>query len=469
MESSAVFSAGQIREAVGGRLLWGASGMEAAGVSADTRTLAAGELYVPLVGPNFDGHDFIGEALAAGAAGVLVGAGRPAPETAGAFAVEAADTLTALGDLALHHRRRFGLPVAAVTGSNGKTTTKEMLAAILAEGGETLKSEGNLNNFVGLPLQVLRLGPAHDRAVFEMGMNRPGEIRRLTEIAAPDGVVITNVAPVHLEGLGSLEAVREAQGEALEEMGPSGWAVLHTGDAESRELARRFRAAGGRVRTFGFSEESDVRAGEIRAEGAEGARFLLQVEGWEGEVRLPAVGRHNVANARAAAAAAQLMGASWEEAAAGLARAEIPGMRMAVEEIRAPAGCRLLNDAYNANPASLRQALETAGALRGGGRLFALLGDMKELGDFAEEAHREAGRAAASAGDGVFLAAVGPMMALAAEAAREAGMPADRVARFETPEEAAAWAAGRLRPGDWALVKGSRSMEMERAVEALRG
>ncbi len=464
---AAAFTAMEITEAVSGRLLRGRPGMTVSGVSTDTRTLEGGALYVPLVGPNFDGHDFLGDALAGGAAGALVARGRNMPLAEEAFAVEVDDTLYALGELARYHRARFDLPVVAVTGSNGKTTTKEMIAAILAEGGETLKSEGNLNNLIGLPREVFRLGEEHARAVFEMGMNRPGEIRRLSEIAAPRVAVITSIAPVHLEGLGSIEAVRDAKGELLDVMGLGGAAVLCTEDDQSRILADRFRSKGGRVLTFGFAEESEVRGTGIRFSAREGTRFLLYMGGEETEVRLPAVGRHNVMNALAAAAAASIIGSATDEIVRGLSRVSLPRMRLEIEEIPGREDCFLLNDAYNANPASVLQAIETADLLKAPGRLFGILGDMKELGSTEEAAHREIGRAAAAGGFD-FFAGVGALMALAADEARRAGMTDEQAVSFEAPEAAAAWAKERLQPGDWVLVKGSRSMQMERAVEVFR-
>ncbi|MFC1490994.1 UDP-N-acetylmuramoyl-tripeptide--D-alanyl-D-alanine ligase [Nitrospinota bacterium] len=458
VDVAAGFAAHEIEEAVAGRLVGGRPDMTASGVSTDSRTLRAGELFVPIAGLNFDGHDFI-------AAGCLAGPGRSPEVPENAFAVEVEDTLRALGDLARYHRGRFDLPVVAVTGSNGKTTTKEMIAAILAEGAETLKSEGNLNNLIGLPLQVFGLGPAHERAVFEMGMNQPGEIFRLAEIAAPEVAVITGVAPAHLEGLGSIEAVRDAKGEVLEAMGAAGTAVLPSEDPHCGVLAERFRSKGGRAVTFGFSAGCDARAGDIQMTARGGTSFRIYLGGEEAEARLPVVGKQNVLNALAAAAAASHIGSSLDEVVRGLARAEFPRMRLAIEEI--PGGAFLLNDAYNANPESLRLAIQTACELKGTGRAFGVLGDMKELGAFEKSAHREAGRWAAKEGLD-YLAAVGAMMKLAAEEARGGGMSPDRVGEFAAPEEAAAWVADHLEPGDWVLVKGSRSMEMERAAEALR-
>lgn len=463
----AVFTAMQIARAVGGRMSRGSEEMETSGVSTDSRTLAPGELFIPLMGPNFDGHDFVGKAAAAGAAGVLIQRGRPLPRAEGTFVIEVGDTLQALGDLAHFHRERHEVSAVAVTGSNGKTTTKEMVASILSQGAETLKSEGNLNNLVGLPHQVLRLSPVHVRAVFEMGMNQPGEIRRLAEITLPQIGLITNIAPAHLEGLGSIEAVREAKGELLEAMGARGRAALSADDPHSRLLAQRFRRAGGEVLTFGLADGCDVRGEEIRLSAPEGTRFLLCVGDKGARVRLRGLGRHNVQNALAAAAAASLAGCSVEEIAQGLEQAKLPKMRLEVRALPRWEQCFLIDDAYNANPASVLQALETAAQLREEGRLFAVLGDMKELGAYAPDAHQEVGRAAARAAD--YLAGVGPMMGHAVEEARRFGLPADRARHFEEPAGAAAWVAGRLRPGDWVLVKGSRSMRMERAAEVLEG
>ncbi|MFQ5895510.1 MAG: UDP-N-acetylmuramoyl-tripeptide--D-alanyl-D-alanine ligase, partial [Nitrospinota bacterium] len=425
------------------------------------------------------------------------------------FLVGVPDTLAALGELASWWRRRHPIPLVAVTGSNGKTTVKEMLASILEEGGrgEVLKSSGNFNNLVGLPLTLFGLCEAHRYAVAELGASEPGELRRLGALAGPQLAVITNVSPAHLEGFGDLEGVREAKGELLETLGPDGVAVLNGDDPMCLSLAERRRragaighsgrarspeapspaggqknwlyrsarvpagtpVAGGRAVTFGEGEGVDVRATEVELLGLRGSRFTLHVGGSRQEVRLQALGRHNVSNALAAAAAASLLGASAAEVAQGLARARPLALRMEVEELPG-AGVHLLNDAYNANPRSVASALQALGELKGGGRAFLILGDMLELGSFAEEAHREVGRLAARKGNGAdFLVGVGRLAALAAEAAREEGLPAGRVHAAPDCPEAARWVRGHWRPGDWVLVKGSRGMRMERAVEELRG
>ena len=460
---AAVFSANEITAAVKGRLLRGDGSAHAAGVSTDTRTLEAGDLFIALKGPNFDGAQFLAQAVEKKAAGVVVEKGADVPGEGAVFVVEVGDTLKALGDLACAHRSRFEIPVAGITGSNGKTTTKEMIAALLSARGETCKSEGNLNNLVGLPHQVLRLDDGHANAVFEMGMSEPGEIRRLAEIARPRIAVITNVGPAHIEGLGSVEAVRDAKGEILEAMAPGGVAVLSNEDPHSRVLAERHEATGGRVIRFGFSPQSDFWADEIRI-APDGTRFTLHCPGGESEIRIDALGRHNVLNALAAAACASALGAGLDEVADGLSRAVLPKMRFQAREIPGHGGVHLLDDSYNANPASVAQALKTASALSGDGRLIVVLGDMAELGPLAESAHREVGRQVAACGVDLFVG-VGPLMGFASDEARRAGMDGARIMNFEAPEQAASSLADMLLSGDWVLVKGSRSMMMERVVE----
>ncbi len=462
---AAVFSANEIAAAVGGRLIRGDGSAHAAGVSTDTRTLEAGELFIALKGPNFDGAQFLAQAMEKEAAGVVVEQGADAPDGSAAFVVEVADTLRALGDLARAHRNRFEIPVVGVTGSNGKTTTKEMIAALLSRRGGTCRSEGNLNNLVGLPHQVLRLSEAHESAVFEMGMSEAGEIGRLAEIARPRIAVITNVGPAHIEGLGSVEAVRDAKGEILEALPPGGVAVLSNEDEHSRVLAGRYESKGGRVIRFGFSRESNFRADEIRI-AADGTRFTLHCAYGESEVRLEALGRHNVLNALAAAACASALGVGLGEMADGLSRAVLPKMRLQAREVTGRPGVRLLDDSYNANPESVAQALETASALSGDGRLISVLGDMAELGPVAESAHREVGRKLAACGVDLFVG-VGPLMRFASDEARRAGMDGARIMNFDTPEEAASSLGDMLLSGDWVLVKGSRSMMMERAIQGL--
>jgi UDP-N-acetylmuramoyl-tripeptide--D-alanyl-D-alanine ligase len=453
------FTAEELAAATGGR--WtGAPPAEVGGVSTDTRTLAPGNLFVALRGERFDAHRFLGEAVARGAAAAVVAAGSgPAPLPA----LVVPDPLAALGALARAHRRRFAIPVVAVTGSNGKTTTREMIASILATRGPVLRSEGNLNNEVGVPLTLFRLDGAHRAAVIEMGMSHPGEIGRLAAVAEPQVGVVTNAAPSHLEGLGSVDAVADAKAELYRGLPPGGVAVANADDAR---MLRRAQESGRRIVTFavGRGRRGDVAALEILAQGPDGLRFLLGVGNREIEVRLPLVGAHNAANAAAAACAAIALGCTDREIVVGLAGARPPGRRLRLE--RLASGVLLLDDCYNANPLSMSAALRTLAELAGEARRVAVLGDMLELGAFEGEAHRNLGAEAARAGVAL-LVGFGPRTRETVSAARAAGLPAEAALHTEDPGALAGLVKDRLRPGDVLLVKGSRGMKLERLVEAL--
>ncbi len=461
----AVFSAREVSAAAGGDLVRGDGATLATGVSTDTRTLETGELFIALRGPRFDGHKFLLQAMERKAAGVVVERGSGVPGADATFVIEVGDTLRALGDIARWHRSRFKISVVGVTGSNGKTTAKEMIAAILSTKGETCKSQGNLNNLVGLPHQVLRLSEKHAHAVFEMGMSQAGEIRRMTEIARPQIAIITNIGPAHIEGLGSMEAVSDAKGEILKAMPTGGVAILSNEDAYSRALAERREAAGERVVRFGFSAESRVWSDAVHIT-AEGTYFTLKYPDGERDVQLKAIGRHNVLNALAAAGCAFVLGVGPDEIAIGLSLADLPEMRLQARDIPGRAGVYLLDDSYNANPASVFEALEAVSALRGEGRFICILGDMAELGGIAESAHRKVGHKVTDCGADLFVS-VGPLMRLASEEARRSGMEDSQLMCFDALDEVASFVAEILRPGDWVLVKGSRSMRMERVIKGL--
>ncbi|HSN92172.1 MAG TPA: UDP-N-acetylmuramoyl-tripeptide--D-alanyl-D-alanine ligase, partial [Anaeromyxobacteraceae bacterium] len=409
------FTPDEIAAATGGRWL-GAPPAQVAGVSTDTRTLAAGCLFVALRGERFDAHQFLPEAAARGASAAVVAEGLAGPGPAPLPAIAVKDTLAALGALARLHRRRFAVPVVAVTGSNGKTTTREMIAAILATRGPVLKSEGNLNNEVGVPLTLFRLEESHRAAVIEMGMSHPGEIARLAAVAEPQVGVVTNAAPSHLEGLGSVEGVADAKAELYRGLPPGGVAVANADDAR---MLRRAQESGRRLVTFavGRGRRGDVAVLEILEQTPEGLRFLLGVGNREIEVRLPLVGAHNAANAAAAACAAISLGCTDREIVAGLAAARPPGRRLRLE--RLPSGVLLVDDCYNANPLSMSAALRTLSELGGGSRRVAVLGDMLELGTFEGEAHRGLGAEAARSGVAL-LAAFGPRSRETLAAARAA-------------------------------------------------
>ncbi len=453
------------------------AGSEAGGVSTDSRTLARGELFVALAGPReqpvrvvLDGHRFVGDALRRGAWGVLVEEqALQRDEVAGELArwpgrvvFVVNDSLRALGDLAAYHRRRMPARVVGITGSNGKTTTKEMTSAIAAERWRVLSSEGNLNNLIGLPLTLLGLEVGHEVAVVEMGMSRPGEIARLAAIAAPQVGVVTNVGPVHLEGVGGLAGVAAAKAELFDGIAPGGTAVLNADDPATPDLAARWR--GSRV-SFGLSPAADVRADQVEYAAQETLFTLVLADGGRARVRLPWPGEHNLRNALAAAAAAHCLGAGCAEIGAGLLRARRSPMRFEVGTL--PSGVTLVNDAYNANPASMRASLAAFAQLPAAPRRALVLGDMLELGSAAAEEHRELGRVAAQTAPALLLA-VGAFAESVAAGARAGGLGPSAIATAPDVEAAAPVLAGWLRPGDLVLLKGSRGVRLERLLEHLR-
>ncbi len=429
------------------------------GVGTDTRALSAGVLFFALRGERFDAHDFVAEALRAGAGAVVVdhvvdGVGGPQ--------LVVPDTLQALGGLAAWYRRRQPMRVVAITGSNGKTTTKEMIAAIcdVAYASKpqpaVLKTEGNLNNLIGLPLTVLRACGVEEVGVLEMGMNQPGEIARMTEIAAPDFAIVTNVGAAHLEKLGSLAGVAAAKGELYAGLPPHAVIAVNLQDPWVQRIAAPF---GGRRVTYG--EGGQVRAAHVVDLGVDGLGFELCIEGERAPVRLPLAGVHNVLNALGAAAMAHAMGVSLPHIVAGLARVAGAPMRMQVLRL---AHVTVINDAYNANPSSMTAALQALQRLPG--RPVAVLGGMWELGAESERAHRELGERAAALGV-VELVAVGAGAAAIADGARGAGMPATAVRVCADAASAVPVVRDIVRAGDVVLVKGSRGERMEQIVRGL--
>ncbi len=430
-----------------------------AGVTTDSRDAVAGTLFVALRGQRFDAHDFVADVMAAGAGAVLVERRIAGVDARRQLVV--GDTLRALGDLAAFVRRRSSMRVVAITGSNGKTTTKEMIAAICEEfcgsPDKVLKTRGNLNNLIGLPLTVLRAVGDEVVGVLEMGMNQPGEIARMAEIARPDFAVVTNVGHAHLEGLGSLAGVAEAKGELYAGLPNDSVIVVNLDDEWVRRIAQKF--AGRRV-TYGSG--GDVAAHAVRDFGVDGVGFDLVVAGEKRTVRLPHLGAHNVANALAAAAVAHAMGIGIDVVAAGLSRRTAPAMRMQV--VRLGNGTTIINDAYNANPESTDAALQAVRRLPG--RSVAVLGDMWELGAEGRRVHREIGARAATLGFAVVVAA-GDFAEEMCAGAVAAGLDPAAARPCATAAEAAAAVAGLWRSGDVILVKGSRGMRMEAAVAAL--
>lgn len=419
------------------------------GVGTDTRSLSAGALFVALRGERFDGHEFVRRAASLGAAAALVEqeCEVPLPQ------IVVDDALAAMQRLAAAWRLRSNAPVLAVTGSNGKTTVKEMLAAILGQDGEVLATRGNLNNHIGVPLTLFELGAEHDYAIIEMGANQPGEIALLTRLVRPNAGIITNAADAHLEGFGSREGVARAKGELFADLAADGSAVIN---ADDDFAPLWFELAGDRRRaTFGFGCSADVAARAIEYDGAI-TRFRLVTPDGEAAVELPLAGRHNVANALAAAAVCWVMNVPLPTIAAGLGETAPVAGRL--QRRIAAAGATLIDDTYNANPDSVAAALNVLAGE--GGSSWLVLGDMGELGADAEEAHAEAGRMAREAGV-TQLFATGDLSAAAVTAFGEGGH------HFDDRDALVEALRGRLGPGVTVLVKGSRTAAMEAVVAAL--
>ncbi len=431
-------------------------GVQITGISTDSRNINSGELFVPLRGEQFDGHDYIIQAVRNGAAACLseeVIAGLTVP------VLLVKDSLRALGDIASAVRLRLNGPLIAVTGSAGKTTTKEMLATVLSRTGAGLKTSGNFNNLIGLPLTLFGLKDDHTWAVLEMGTSALGEIERLTEIAAPDVGVITNVGPAHLETLKGLDGVSRAKGELFAGL-KGGTAIVNLDDERVAYLPI---ANGVRRVTYGLDEKADVRAQQIR-NGRSQISFCLLLPDGKHQINLQTPGRHNVHNALAVAATCWVLGIKGVDISRGLAEfVPVPG-RMNIFPL--PCGGELLDDSYNANPLSVSAALETLEGKGGKGRRIAVLGDMLELGDEESKFHFEIGRKAAKSTD--LLVTVGPLSKEIARGARDAGLGAEMILELEDCDAAIVAVAGLQRPGDQVLVKGSRGMRLDRLASALR-
>jgi len=440
-----------------GALVGGDLGVPVSGVSIDSRTLGIGDAFFAIHGHHLDGHAFLRDAAARGASCLIVhDLPDELPPSVSAVLVD--DTTRALGRLATYHRARFTVPVVAITGSNGKTTTKEMTAAILETLGPVLKPESSFNNQWGLPLTLLKLGPEHRAVVVELGANTPGEIAALAEISRPTVGVVTMVASAHTEFFGSLDGVAAEKSALVRAIPREGAVVLNADDAKVIAMRALSRA---RVLTFSRQPGADVSAVGPAEETPEGVRVTLETGGGRRTVTLRFAGRHNIVNALAAAGAAAALGLPLEAIARGLAAARPVKGRCVWKRA---GSVRILDDTYNANPVSVRAALETLAAAGDARRRIVVLGDMLELGAISEEAHREAGRAVAASGAAEFVG-VGRWALAAVEAARAAGLSESHHAA--TFEDTVALLLKRLAPGDALLVKGSRGMRMERVVDAL--
>ena len=450
----------------GGHLVAGDAELTLAAVSTDTRTLVEGALFVAIRGPRHDAHDHLDAALAAGAAALLVERDSAVPAGADVPVVLVPDTTAALGALAAGHRRGFTGPVIAITGSNGKTTTKEMCAAILSQRGPCLKNRGNLNNAYGLPLTLLEREAAHEALVVELGMNHRGEIAPLAAIARPTVGVITNVGSAHIEHLGSQQEIALEKGDLIAALPANAVAVLNADDP--RVMAQAARTAA-RIVRFGCEQPADVCAERVRPTGDGGFAFDLVVtegvtEAGRWPIEVAGLGEPTVLNALAAAAAALAAGAEPQDVVRGLAAYTGIDGRMA--QIVLPGGVNLIDDSYNANPQSMEAALRSLASHARGGRAIAVLASMGELGTAAEAAHRAMGQLAAELGIAA-LFSYGDYAETLAEGATAAGLAEGDVSIAKSHEELAASVSERLREGDWVLIKGSRAMAMEKVVALL--
>lgn len=456
------YSIKEIAEITGGIILRGNHETTVSEISIDSRNIKKGEeagtgtLFIALKGNQVDGHKYVLKAFEAGALAAMVSEAAEITPFNGAI-ILVPNTLHALQQLAAHNRSLFNIPVVAVTGSNGKTSTKDMIASILSTCFNTLKTQGNYNNELGLPLTLLQL-KSHQAAVVEMGMRGLGEIDFLAEMAKPTCAVITNIGEAHLERLGSVKNIAQAKGEVLDHIGKEGFAILHADSPYMEEQAIRCK---GSVWKFSVGGEADISASNLRPESG-GVRYNVSYPGGQGEVYLPVPGSHNVANSLAAIGVGLKLGLSFENIVQGLEELVLTHMRLEVIQVQ---GLTIINDTYNASPASTKAAIrvleETPATRR-----IAVLGNMFELGDFSEDGHSAVGEVAARAGV-AHLVTVGDLAKYIALGGAQGGLPGERIHQCDENIEAIKLLKDLLKKGDAVLVKGSRGMKMELIVSAL--
>ena len=458
-------TAGDVTAAVGGRLIRGEASRAIEGISIDSRTVSPGDLFIAIRGERFDGQQFVEEALRRGAAGLMTRA-TPQPAAAhesAALVIAVEDTTVALQQLARYVRRKSGASVVAITGSAGKTTTKEMAAEFLSARYQVFRNKGNLNNHIGLPLSLLELRGRPEVAVVELGMNHPGEIRTLVGIAEPEVRVWTNVGDAHLGFFASADAIADAKAEILEHARSTDVLVAN---ADDQRIIARARTFAGRVVTFGMQQPADVRALSVEERGLDGTRALVRTAAGDADIETPLLGLGNLANLLAATAVALQFDVPLSDIrtrAAALRPAPRRG-----ELLRLPGGITLIDDSYNSSPSALKRALQTVTTATGSARKIAVLGEMLELGSHAIPLHEECGAAAAAAGLDLLIAVGGPPARALADAAVRAGLPASSVAHVPDREAAARLALQRTRPGDLILVKGSRGIGTDLVADRLK-
>jgi UDP-N-acetylmuramoyl-tripeptide--D-alanyl-D-alanine ligase len=442
----------QIAEFAGAEILRGKAETRIERVSTDSRTIKLGELFVALHGEHFDAHNFLQDVAKAGAAGAIVSQ-NPRPDLAENFAIlRATDTLVAYQNLAANYRKTLPLKVLGITGSNGKTSTKDFAGSILGRAFRVTKTEGNFNNHVGLPRTMLEANRDDQFAVWELGMNHPGEIAALARIASADAAIITNIGIAHIEFMGSRQAIAREKGALAESIDPGGFVVLNADDEFSPSIADRTRA---RV-IFAGIEKGTIRAIEVQQTSG-GSEFTMVEGAHRCRAQLPVPGLHMVQNAMLAVAAGRAFGVSLEECAAGLVAAPLTKARLQIREIN---GVQFIDDSYNANPDSMKAALRTLMELDADGKRVAVLGRMLELGAESERGHREVGETAATLGIDHLISIADDAIAVAAE---KAGLENSAVAKDAS--EAAEMLGEIVVPGDLVLIKGSRSSRTELVLD----
>ena len=467
----ASFTMDEILQATEGTLLWGSSGHRARSVSTDSRQVRQGDLFIALKGENFDGHRFVKGAMDDGAVGAIIARKawpsvlrwvrgyRKKRSNSSPFVIGVNDSLRAYQNLAAYHRRRFSIPLVAVTGSNGKTTAKEMVSHVVARRWRTLKTEGNYNNSIGVPKTLFRLTGRYEAAVIEMGVDQEGQTTRLCEMAQPTVGVITNVGPDHLEFFGTIQGSARAKAELLPALPQDGVAVLNADDAYFKTFARKAKC---HVVSYGFSPKADVRASDVLVNrGGSSFRLHLPRRTRAKHVQLRVAGQHNVSNALAGAAVGHALGLSGQDISIGLGKMRAASMRSQIHHFK---GVTYLYDCYNANPASMEAAIDLLRELAKGHRTIAVLGEMRELGANEVAFHQEIGRYVAKKNLS-YLIACGPLGSQIADGAKEKGMSTFNVIAVKAVAEAAKVLQRIVSRGDVVLLKASRGVQMEKVLE----
>lgn len=452
------FDCTELIKAVDGQLLWGNPNKVFEGITTDSRKVTKDNLFIPLVGEKFDGHDYIEQCFNSGATVCLTQ--KTIPETVDCTAVFVKDTAKALRDLATWHRNKYNIPVVGITGSVGKTSTKDMIACVLAKKYEVLKTQGNFNNEIGLPLTLMNLEEKHEAAVIEMGMSGFGEISRLTAVAQPNIAVITNIGVSHIEKLGSRQGILKAKLEILEGLQPGGLVVLNGDDPLLREQRGKL---GFDTVFYGMDTSLDYCADNYQSMGEEGTSFTISIRGTAYRVRIPVPGVHNVYNALAAIAVGVKMNIPMEIIIQGISEYSPGNMRQNIITYK---GIKIINDAYNASPQSMQAAINVLEELSAKSRGIAVLGDMLEMGDMENELHYSVGSFIKDRKID-FLITVGYASKNITQAVMDSGNNSIKICHFENNNDALNYIESIVNQGDYILIKGSRGMKMEQIAEGL--